>query len=214
MPFRMLKRYKENYLGALWEHSLIGCALVGPDGNWLQVNQALCDHLGYSETELKNLTFQQITHPQDVDDDVFMTRKLLLKELDYYTMSKRYITKTGSSVWIKLKVNPIFEGDDISNNVVFLLSQILPFDPMTTSKGNRGHDITDLRVKQGAFGSFIKGNWKWLLTSVGAIVLSIGGFFYQQDKSITILQRDVSVLQKDLTGISDSLDIIKDLLKK
>lgn len=43
------------------EYSAIGMALVGTEGQWLQTNKALCQFLGYSQEELRGLTFQQLT---------------------------------------------------------------------------------------------------------------------------------------------------------
>ncbi|SQC91368.1 putative diguanylate cyclase [Cedecea neteri] len=48
------------------EYSAIGMALVSTEGKWLQVNKSLCKFLGYSSEELSDLTFQQITWPEDL----------------------------------------------------------------------------------------------------------------------------------------------------
>lgn len=49
------------------EYSAIGMALVGTEGQWLQSNKALCQFLGYSQEELRGLTFQQLTRPEDLN---------------------------------------------------------------------------------------------------------------------------------------------------
>ncbi len=80
-------------------------AHVAPDGHWLRVNPHLCEMLGYTPDELKKLTFQHITHPEDVDEDVENLHRLLTGKSDAYSREKRYIRKDGSIVWAKLTVS-------------------------------------------------------------------------------------------------------------
>lgn len=83
-----------------------GIALVAPDGGWISVNKALCDIVGYSEEELWRLTFQQITHPDDVAADLGLLEAMVRGEIDQYQLEKRYIHKDGGTVWINLNVSP------------------------------------------------------------------------------------------------------------
>ena len=73
----------------------IGMTLVGLDGRFLRCNQALCDLLGYTEDELLALTFQDITHADDLDIDLAEVRRLLSGEASSYTIEKRYVTRHG-----------------------------------------------------------------------------------------------------------------------
>lgn len=79
-----------------------GMAHVGPDGSWLCVNQRFCDIVGYSREELLTLTFQQITHPDDLDRDVALFEALMRGEIEHYHVEKRYIHKKGHVVWVDL----------------------------------------------------------------------------------------------------------------
>src|SRR5262249_35390183 len=49
-----------------FDNAAIGMAVVSMDGSWLQVNEALCKLLGYSEQELRASNFQVMTHPEDL----------------------------------------------------------------------------------------------------------------------------------------------------
>ena len=71
-------------------------------GRWLEVNQRLCDIVGYSSEELLALTFQDITHPDDLLADIENVRRLLAGEIVSYSMDKRYIRKDRSVIWIGL----------------------------------------------------------------------------------------------------------------
>ena len=88
-----------------FDHAPIGMALVSPEGRWLQVNRALCEITGYSEQELLERTFQDITHPDDLEADLDFARGMLAGDLPSYCMEKRYIRKDGQSVWILLSVS-------------------------------------------------------------------------------------------------------------
>jgi PAS domain S-box-containing protein len=78
---------------------------VGTDGRWLRVNDKLCEITGYSREELSGMTFQDITHPDDLGEDLDQLRRLLAGEIETYSMEKRYFSKDGSVVWINLTVS-------------------------------------------------------------------------------------------------------------
>jgi PAS domain S-box-containing protein len=80
----------------------IGMALVGLDGTWMQVNRAVCELIGYSEAELLKLTFQDITHPEDLATDLTHVAELMSGQRRYYQMEKRYFHRAGHLVWIHL----------------------------------------------------------------------------------------------------------------
>ncbi|MCV7174181.1 EAL domain-containing protein [Mycolicibacterium sphagni] len=85
-------------------HSPIGMAVVGLDGTFLRTNRALRAMLGYSKWELAELTFQEITHPDDLDADVALLTECLEGRRRSYRMDKRYIAADGRIVWGALTV--------------------------------------------------------------------------------------------------------------
>ncbi|MBV6626332.1 MAG: PAS domain S-box protein [Rivularia sp. (in: Bacteria)] len=89
----------------------IGMALVAPDGRWLKVNRALCEIVGYSETDLLKKTFQEITHPEDLEADLNYVRRVLAGEIRTYQMEKRYFHSSGRIVWILLSVSLVRDAE-------------------------------------------------------------------------------------------------------
>ena len=68
----------------------------------MQVNQAFCDMLGYSRAELENKTWQELTHPDDVEMNQKAIDALLSGEKESIRLTKRYLHKNGSIVWVDL----------------------------------------------------------------------------------------------------------------
>ncbi|MEQ1528418.1 MAG: ATP-binding protein [Methylococcales bacterium] len=89
---------------ATFEQAAVGIALLAPDGQWLRVNRKLCEIVGYSQHELMGLTFQHITHADDLDTDLNQVRRMLAGEIQTYALEKRYIRKNSELIWINLTV--------------------------------------------------------------------------------------------------------------
>jgi diguanylate cyclase (GGDEF)-like protein/PAS domain S-box-containing protein len=108
---RALARSEEQFRSAM-AHAPVGMALVGLDGRFIEVNRSLCRLLGYDEKSLVGNTFQQITHPEDLETDLNLLAKLRDGEIDHYTMEKRYLTRTGGITWVQLAVSMTRDLDD------------------------------------------------------------------------------------------------------
>ncbi len=83
----------------MFTNSIIGMAILTPDAQLLQVNNSLCFMLGYSQKALLRKTFQDITHPDDVQIGADYLHRLLEGSIDAATFEKRYIHKEGHTVW-------------------------------------------------------------------------------------------------------------------
>lgn len=116
-----LRASEERFRG-VFEHSPIGMAIVSLDGRWLDVNGAICEILGYGEEELERLTFQDITHPDDLQQDLAYVEELIAGKIRSYQMEKRYFRKDGQIVWVLLTVALM---RDEFNEPLHFLSQIM-----------------------------------------------------------------------------------------
>lgn len=100
-----------NLLPNIFNHAYHGIAIVGLDGKWLLVSKSLCDILGYSEQELLKLSFQQLTHKEDLKVDLNEVKRLLKGDIESYKMQKRYFKKSGVVVWAQLSVSLVKDKD-------------------------------------------------------------------------------------------------------
>jgi PAS domain S-box-containing protein len=95
-------RDSDELFRSVFEQAAVGIAQVGLDGRWLQFNDALCHIVGYGREALSRKTFQEITHPDDLDADLEKARRLGAGEIDTYSIEKRYLRPDGSTVWAHL----------------------------------------------------------------------------------------------------------------
>jgi PAS domain S-box-containing protein len=85
-------------------------AIGAPDGKWMKVNQRLCDITGYDSTALTNKHFQEITHPDDVEEGGRLLRELYLLKMPSHSREKRYRHQNGSYIWVNVSVS-LVPGD-------------------------------------------------------------------------------------------------------
>jgi PAS domain S-box-containing protein len=96
---------QEEQFRQTFDYAPNGIALVSLDGKWLRVNSALCEMVGYSSEELLDLSFQDITHPDDLKKDLELVQEMLAGKRQSYLMEKRYFHKSGESIWASLSVS-------------------------------------------------------------------------------------------------------------
>lgn len=116
-----LKESEERFKN-IFKTSPVGIAVVSPDGQWIEVNESIPKMLGYSGDELLRLTFQDITHEDDLEKDLALIKKTLNGEIDSYNMKKRYIHKSGSVVYALLVVAIV---RDENSKPKYFISQII-----------------------------------------------------------------------------------------
>jgi PAS domain S-box-containing protein len=107
---RTLQESEERFRQTI-DEAPIGMALVALDGRFVRVNRALCEIVGYSSDELTALTFQAITHPDDVDADLALAGQLARGEITRYQLGKRYIRKDGTIVDVMLSGSTLRSRD-------------------------------------------------------------------------------------------------------
>ncbi|OGS83650.1 MAG: hypothetical protein A2061_08680 [Gallionellales bacterium GWA2_59_43] len=107
-----------------FELAAVGVAHVAPDGRWLRVNQRLCDILRYSREELLSKTFQNVTHPDDVELDLDYVQRILSGDIANYSIEKRYLRKGGEIVWVNLTVALVRHRDGSPNYFIAVIADI------------------------------------------------------------------------------------------
>lgn len=119
-----LRESEERFRCAM-KDSAIGMAVMSLEGKWLSINNALCQITGYDEETLMKLSFQQITHLDDLPIDIENLEKIKRGEIRSYGHEKRYIRKSGESIWVYLVVSSVFGDDGLP---LYIVSQIENID--------------------------------------------------------------------------------------
>jgi len=114
-------RQSEAVFKGAFENSGIGMSIVAVDDTILQVNEALCNILGFSKEELLTLHFRDFTHPDELDTDKRYRFLLKEKKIDSFKREKRFITKKGILVWAYIAVSAIVDRAD---NLLYFVVQV------------------------------------------------------------------------------------------
>ncbi len=117
-------RESEDRFRATFEQVAVGIAHVAPDGRFLRINQKFCDLVGYSRAEMTTKTFQDITHPDDLALDMVLVQRMLNREVDHYTMQKRYIRKDQTPLWVELTVVLAWHDDGTPKYFISVVQDI------------------------------------------------------------------------------------------
>ncbi len=115
-----------------FDAAAIGMALVSTDGEFLAVNPALCSLLKRESTELLSKSFQELTHPEDLESDLELLERTLAGEMDSYQLSKRYLLPDGGIVWGLLTVTVVRDAD---GEPLHFVSQIQDIVDRKTAEG-------------------------------------------------------------------------------
>ncbi|HVF13138.1 MAG TPA: PAS domain S-box protein, partial [Acidimicrobiales bacterium] len=101
-----------------FEHSPIGIALASSAGRYLKVNPALCRMLGRDEATLLAMTFQDVTHPDDLEDEMTQLRAMTSGASGSWEAEKRYLLPDGSVVWAQIN-SAVVAGEAGASDYVF-----------------------------------------------------------------------------------------------
>ena len=112
-------RYRATFL-----HAPVGIAEADMSGRYVRVNPRMCEITGYDEHELLARGYQEITHPDDLEVDVRLSRSVIDGEIDAYTLEKRYIRKDGAVVWVDLEVSASRDGDGAITHLIAVVEDV------------------------------------------------------------------------------------------
>jgi PAS domain S-box-containing protein len=109
---------------SVFENAAVGVARLSPDGQWLEVNDRLCESLGHSRDDLTSLTFPVIMDPEDREAGARQAERLALGEVSRYETDVRFIRKDGSPVWVHVTGSSVRDGHGKLQYLVVLVEDI------------------------------------------------------------------------------------------
>lgn len=191
-----------------FENSPIGMALVSLEGKWLMVNKRICKLLGHTKEDLLQITFQDVTHPEDLELDLGYLNKVLANEIDHYEIEKRYFHKNGSIIWVQLNVSLV--KDSYGNNSHFV-SQIQDITQRKRAQQNLQiltEKLTLRNQKLGDFAHIASHNLRAPVSNLVALV-----DMYNKTPSADERHRTFNHFEKVVNHLSSTLHELIDTLK-
>jgi PAS domain S-box-containing protein len=117
-------RLNESLYRATFDQAAVGMNYVSLEGRFLRVNPRYCEITGYSQEELLQLGFQDITHPADLEGERERTGSLLSGEVHTGSQDKRYLRKDGSVVWVHVTATLLRSGSGEPLHFVGVVEEI------------------------------------------------------------------------------------------
>jgi len=117
-------RESETLFRAIFEQASVGICTLSLDGKFRRVNQRFTEIVGYGHEELLDLTFQDITHPEDMPANVVNMQMLLNDKTASYSMEKRYFRKDGSITWVNQSMSLLHDMEEGSVNFLSAVEDI------------------------------------------------------------------------------------------
>lgn len=192
----------------IFKHAYNGIAIINLKGEWLEVNNSFCNILGYSKEELKKRSFKEVTHPEDLDEDLLHLQYLIDGLIDTYQTEKRYIHKSGKVVWSLISVSVV---KDESQKPQHLISQIIDI-----SKRKKKEEeaqaylklIIDQNDRYKDFTNIINHD---LRTHIGNID-ALSNFLIDENPSL-IKSDNFSTLKDAVTNLNTTLKQLNEIIK-
>ncbi|MES2936122.1 MAG: PAS domain S-box protein [Pseudomonadota bacterium] len=143
----------EQQFTSAFENAPIGMSLIAPDGRRLRVNRAFCRMLGYTREELLARTVHDVTHPDDVAEDLRERRALLSGAKELYEREKRYLHKDGRVLWGCVTCSLVRDADGLPLHFIAQVQDIT----------QRKRDEQALRESEERFRSLtmLSSDWYW-----------------------------------------------------
>jgi PAS domain S-box-containing protein len=119
----MLKE-SERLFKTFFEQSSVGVGQTTLDGNYIRVNEVFSGIVGYSCSELENMTLKEITHPDDLHLDNLYINSTISGNTDSFNIEKRLIHKNGKTIWIKLHSRTIKDENNLPVYIIEVITDI------------------------------------------------------------------------------------------
>jgi PAS domain S-box-containing protein len=184
-------------------------ALVSTDGGWIRVNQVLCVMLGLEKKDLLNKTFQDITHPDDLDLDLMQMHALLDGKTTFYNMEKRYFHRNGSIIWVLLSVTLVRDPKD---DPLYFVSQIKDITEQKKTEMERDKALETIKAQNSRLLNFAHIVSHNLRSHAGNIQMLTEMIAQEEDTAeqenlISMLGINAVSLQQTLEHLNEVVDV-------
>lgn len=114
-------RESEQRFSQAFQHAAVGMALILPDGRYQRVNAAFCSMLGYTEAQLRTMTWREVTHPDDLPVSEALATQIISGRREAFQTEKRYLHRDGHIVHVLLSISQVRND---AGQLNYLVSQV------------------------------------------------------------------------------------------
>ncbi|MBW2636407.1 MAG: PAS domain S-box protein, partial [Deltaproteobacteria bacterium] len=132
---KMLRENEERFR-KIFEGGALGMAFIGLNYKFERVNATLYNMLGYNESELRELTLIDITHPEHVERNKEQVAQLLQGQIPYYKTEKRYIRKDGEIIWGDITDSVVY---DEKGSFLYIIAMIEDITDRKRAEDEKAH---------------------------------------------------------------------------
>ncbi|MBW2186866.1 MAG: PAS domain S-box protein [Deltaproteobacteria bacterium] len=111
----------ENLFRSIFANTAAGVVTISFKGQFLKGNPAFCQMLGYSATELEQMSQRDITHPDDLESSEKIYCDVVRHKPERFEIVKRYLCKDGTIVWVQITGSWVYEGENPIYAVLLVL---------------------------------------------------------------------------------------------
>jgi len=114
----------EQHFRAYFDRAMVGMVSTSPGKEWLEANDAMCEMLGYSREELMEMTWAELTHPDDLAVNLIQYDRILSGEIDEYSIENRFVRKDGTIVHVRRSPRAVRKDDNSLDYIVAWIDDI------------------------------------------------------------------------------------------
>ncbi|AFY37917.1 multi-sensor signal transduction histidine kinase [[Leptolyngbya] sp. PCC 7376] len=137
-------RSSEARFRSIFDQASLGIAQIALEGNFLLINQAFCNMLGYEQAEIQQFHWFELTHPDDLENCFALMDQMFRGDITNMILEKRYIHKQGHLVWVKVIISFIYDVAGKPESILTLLEDISAYKAATTELAHTQNRYEDL----------------------------------------------------------------------
>ncbi|WP_178990183.1 sensor histidine kinase [Winogradskyella schleiferi] len=201
MP-KHIERYKNKLFQNIFNYANGGIAIVSPKGKWIKANQSVLDLLGYTKEEFYQMSFQDITHRDDLELDLNFMQQLIDGKINNYQIEKRYFHKKGYVVWALLSVSLVRDDND---KPIYFISQITDISAQKSATWHMEFLMNVIKGQNEKLKDFAHIATHDIRTHVGNLS-SITEFLEEELEDVLIKNDNYKMLKDSLSNLNETIN--------
>lgn len=194
----------------LFEQAPVGIAKVDShSGDFITVNEEFCKIVGYTEEELTESNFQKITHPDDVSENVKCLHKLRDGNLSEFAVEKRYLHKSGRTVWVNLIGARLSKSDGTAKRHIAIIEDITDKKRAEEELKQSFELVSDQNKRLLNFSYIVSHNLRSHTSNIQTIsdFLETAETKEERDEMIDLLKKVSDSLNETMTNLNEVVSI-------